>query len=79
LLSHYATTVQRLEQYLKPEQTKLSFADGLLFGSMEMLIRQDREGGGVSRRRLLRESQRCSSAIKLEVSQRWPPIFCTCE
>jgi ABC-type nitrate/sulfonate/bicarbonate transport system substrate-binding protein len=35
--SHYAT-IQGLEQYLKPEQTKLSFADGLLFSRMEMLI-----------------------------------------
>jgi hypothetical protein len=24
-------------------------------------------------------SHRCSSAIKLDVSQRRPPIFCTCE
>ncbi|HXX04856.1 MAG TPA: hypothetical protein VEJ37_11035 [Xanthobacteraceae bacterium] len=35
--SHYAT-IQGLEQYLKPEQIKLSFADGLLFSRMEMLI-----------------------------------------
>ena len=35
--SHYAT-IQALEQYLKPEQIKLSFADGLLFSRMEMLI-----------------------------------------
>jgi hypothetical protein len=35
--SHYAT-VQSLEQYLKPEQMNLSFADGLLFKRMELLI-----------------------------------------
>jgi ABC-type nitrate/sulfonate/bicarbonate transport system substrate-binding protein len=35
--SHYAT-IQALEQYLKPEDIKLSFADGLLFRRMELLI-----------------------------------------
>jgi ABC-type nitrate/sulfonate/bicarbonate transport system substrate-binding protein len=35
--SHYAT-IQALEQYLKPEQIKLSFSDGLLFKRMELLI-----------------------------------------
>ena len=35
--SHYAT-IQALEQYLKPEQIQLSFADGLLFKRMELLI-----------------------------------------
>src|SRR6195256_1853561 len=35
--SHYAT-IQALEQYLKPEEIKLSFADGLLFRRMELLI-----------------------------------------
>ncbi|HTR38688.1 MAG TPA: hypothetical protein VMH80_22435 [Bryobacteraceae bacterium] len=35
--SHYAT-IQALEQFLKPEQIKLSFADGLLFRRMELLI-----------------------------------------
>ena len=35
--SHYAT-IQGLEQYLKPEEIKLSFNDGLLFSRMEMLI-----------------------------------------
>jgi ABC-type nitrate/sulfonate/bicarbonate transport system substrate-binding protein len=35
--SHYST-IQALEQYLKPEQIKLSFADGLLFKRMELLI-----------------------------------------
>ena len=35
--SHYAT-IQGLEQYLKPEEIKLSFADGLLFRRMELLI-----------------------------------------
>ena len=35
--SHYAT-IQGLEQYLKPDQIKLSFNDGLLFSRMEMLI-----------------------------------------
>ena len=35
--SHYAT-VQALEQYLKPEQLNLNFADGLLFKRMELLI-----------------------------------------
>ncbi len=35
--SHYAT-IQGLEQYLKPDQIKLSFSDGLLFSRMEMLI-----------------------------------------
>ena len=35
--SHYAT-IQGLEQYLNPEQIKLSFADGLLFSRMEKLI-----------------------------------------
>ena len=35
--SHYAS-VQALEQYLKPEQINLSFADGLLFKRMELLI-----------------------------------------
>src|SRR5437762_12969732 len=35
--SHYAT-IQALEQYLKPEEISLSFADGLLFRRMELLI-----------------------------------------
>src|SRR5205823_4522596 len=35
--SHYST-IQALEQYLKPEQIKLSFAEGLLFRRMELLI-----------------------------------------
>ena len=35
--SHYST-IQALEQYLKPEQIKLSFADGLLFKRMELLV-----------------------------------------
>ena len=38
--SHYST-IQALEQYLKPEEIKLSFADGILFGRMQKLI--DRE------------------------------------
>jgi hypothetical protein len=35
--SHYST-VQALEQYLKPEEINLSFGDGLLFKRMELLI-----------------------------------------
>jgi len=35
--SHYST-VQALEQYLKPEQIVLSFADGMLFKRMELLL-----------------------------------------
>jgi len=35
--SHYST-IQALEQYLKPEEIKLSFSDGLLFKRMELLI-----------------------------------------
>ena len=35
--SHYAT-IQALEQFLKPDDIKLSFADGLLFKRMELLI-----------------------------------------
>ena len=35
--SHYAT-IQALEQYLAPDEMKLSFADGLLFKRMELLI-----------------------------------------
>ena len=35
--SHYST-IQSLEQYLEPEQIRLSFADGLLFKRMELLI-----------------------------------------
>ena len=35
--SHYST-IQALEQYLAPEQINLSFADGLLFRRMELLI-----------------------------------------
>lgn len=35
--SHYST-VQALEQYLKPVEIRLSFADGLLFKRMELLI-----------------------------------------
>jgi len=35
--SHYST-IQALEHFLKPEQIKLSFADGLLFSRMELLI-----------------------------------------
>jgi len=38
--SHYAT-IQGLEQYLEPNEIKLSFSDGLLFSRMEKLI--DRE------------------------------------
>jgi ABC-type nitrate/sulfonate/bicarbonate transport system substrate-binding protein len=35
--SHYST-IQALEQYMKPEEIKLSFADGILFGRLEKLI-----------------------------------------
>jgi len=35
--SHYST-IQALEQYLRPEEIQLSFADGILFGRMEKLI-----------------------------------------
>jgi len=35
--SHYST-IQALEQFLKPEEINLSFADGLLFSRLEMLI-----------------------------------------
>ena len=35
--SHYAT-IQALEQFLKPSEINLSFADGLLFKRMELLI-----------------------------------------
>ena len=35
--SHYST-IQALEQYLKPEQIRLSFEDGLLFRRLELLI-----------------------------------------
>jgi len=35
--SHYST-IQALEQYLKPGDIKLSFSDGLLFSRMELLI-----------------------------------------
>jgi ABC-type nitrate/sulfonate/bicarbonate transport system substrate-binding protein len=35
--SHYAT-VQALEQYLKPEEINLHYADGMLFARMEQLI-----------------------------------------
>jgi len=35
--SHYAT-VQALEPYLKPDQIKLNFADGMLFKRMEQLV-----------------------------------------
>jgi hypothetical protein len=35
--SHYAT-VQALEAYLKPDEIKLTFADGMLFARMEKLI-----------------------------------------
>ena len=35
--SHYST-IQALEQYLRPDEIQLSFADGILFGRMEKLI-----------------------------------------
>ena len=35
--SHYST-IQALEQFLKPEEIKLSFADGLIFRRLELLI-----------------------------------------
>jgi ABC-type nitrate/sulfonate/bicarbonate transport system substrate-binding protein len=35
--SHYST-IQALEQYLKPDDIKLSFADGILFSRLENLI-----------------------------------------
>jgi NitT/TauT family transport system substrate-binding protein len=35
--SHYST-IQALEQYMSREQVKLSFADGMLFSRMELLI-----------------------------------------
>jgi hypothetical protein len=38
--SHYST-IQALEQYLKPAEIKLSFADGILFGRLQKLV--DRE------------------------------------
>jgi hypothetical protein len=43
--SHYAT-IQALEQYLRPDEIALSFADGLLFRRMELLI--DRQVPAVS-------------------------------
>ena len=38
--SHYST-IQAMEQYLEPEDLKLSFADGVLFGRLQKLV--DRE------------------------------------
>lgn len=38
--SHYST-IQALERFLSPDEIKLSFADGLLFSRMEMLIDGD--------------------------------------
>src|SRR5690348_16500661 len=35
--SHYST-IQALEQYLKPSEINFSFADGMLFSRMELLI-----------------------------------------
>jgi len=35
--SHYST-IQALEQYMKPDEIKLSFADGILFGRLEKLV-----------------------------------------
>ena len=35
--SHYST-IQALEPYLKPDEIRLSFADGILFGRMEKLV-----------------------------------------
>jgi hypothetical protein len=35
--SHYST-IQALEQFLKPEEIKLSFSDGLIFRRLELLI-----------------------------------------
>ena len=35
--SHYST-IQSLEQYLKPSDIKLSFADGMIFSRMELLV-----------------------------------------
>jgi hypothetical protein len=35
--SHYST-IQALEQYLRPDAIKLSFADGILFGRLEKLV-----------------------------------------
>jgi ABC-type nitrate/sulfonate/bicarbonate transport system substrate-binding protein len=35
--SHYST-IQALEQYLRPDDIKLSFADGILFGRLEKLV-----------------------------------------
>jgi ABC-type nitrate/sulfonate/bicarbonate transport system substrate-binding protein len=35
--SHYST-IQALEQYMKPDAIKLSFAEGMLFSRMELLI-----------------------------------------
>ena len=35
--SHYST-VQALEQYLKPEQMNLVYSDGMLFARMEKLF-----------------------------------------
>jgi ABC-type nitrate/sulfonate/bicarbonate transport system substrate-binding protein len=43
--SHYST-LEALDLFLKPEQIKLSFADGLLFGRLEMLF--DRKVPAVS-------------------------------
>lgn len=38
--SHYST-IQALEQFLKPEEIKLSFSDGLIFRRLELLIDGD--------------------------------------
>ena len=55
--SHYST-IQALEQYLKPEEINLSFKEGLLFHRMEQLIE------GKRRRR------RCS-AVRIILRSNW--------
>lgn len=65
--SHYST-IQALEQYLKPDEIRLSFADGLLFKRMELLInRQIPAASDVQRTVLLHGAARLPQSDRLDV------------
>ena len=59
--SHYST-IQALEQYMPPEEIKLSFADGILFGRHGEADRPPGAGGGAVQRARTTSSSSSASA-----------------
>ncbi len=68
--SHYAT-VQALEAYLKPDEIKLNYADGMLFAPHGEADRRHRAGGeSVQRTLLLRRAARLPQSDRHHVHDR---------